>query len=235
MNGQLWVIEGADGSGKATQAKLLAERLNKSRTLGENLAHYWPFPTYEDEVWGKLIKEYLTNAAQKAMDVDPYYAALLYAADRGKAAMKLRPLLEKGHWIICDRYIQSNMAFQGAKIENIKDRDNFVNWLEQKEYEYFNVPQANGVIYLNLPIEVSQARIAKRLAEAQAKGMALGHKVKDKDIHEQDVEYMKSVMDEYLRLAKIKGWHVINGLEDGRELTPQEVSDRIWSMVEKNI
>lgn len=227
MLGQLWVIEGTDGAGKATQAKLLVERLKKSGVT----AHFWSFPTYEDPVWGKLIKEYLGNSSQKAADVDPYYTSLLYAADRGKAAEKIRHLLEKGDWVICDRYTQSNMAFQGAKFSDEQDKNKFVGWLEEKEYNYFNIPQATEVIYLSLPADISQVRMKKRTSEAQARGEVLGDKVKKVDIHEQDFEFLSRVRDEYLRLAKLQNWHVIECLENGRELSPEEISDKIWGFV----
>lgn len=230
MSGQLWVIEGADGSGKATQAKLLVERLNQSGTK----AHFWSFPTYEDPVWGKLIKEYLSNASQKATDVDPKYASLLYAADRGKAAEKLRPLLEGGDWVICDRYTQSNMAFQGAKLQTEREKNNFITWLEEKEYKYFRVPEATDVIYLCLPTEISQQRMKRRTAEAEARGEVLGDKVKKVDIHEQDFEFLDRARNEYLRLAKLKNWHIIECVANGRELTPREISDQIWEIVNKS-
>src|SRR3989344_3304605 len=123
FQGQLWVIEGADGAGKATQAKALVERLNGSGLLAGQSAHFWSFPTYTDPVWGKLIREYLTGPHHKAGDVDPKYASLLYAADRGKTADKLKQSLGAGNWAICDRYASSNMAHQGAKIKDIGKRN----------------------------------------------------------------------------------------------------------------
>ncbi len=235
MSGQLWDIEGADGSGKETQARLLIERLNNSGKLGQNAAHYWTFPTYEDPVWGKLIKEYLSNTKQKAMDVDPYYVSLLYAADRGKAAPQLRTLLQKGDWVVCDRYIASNLAFQGAKIEDEQKRDEFIVWLEDKEYNYFQIPKPSGVFYLSLPIEVSMARTEARRQEALKKGEVTGDKIKKADIHEQDREFLERVRSEYLRLAKIKNWYVIDGVADGRELTREEIAEKIWQVIKPDI
>ncbi|OGE86621.1 MAG: dTMP kinase [Candidatus Doudnabacteria bacterium RIFCSPHIGHO2_02_FULL_46_11] len=234
MTGQLWDIEGADGSGKETQTRLLIDRLNQPGVLGGNKAHYWTFPTYEDPVWGKLIKEHLADISKKADDYDPQYTALLYAADRGKAAVKLQPLIKAGDWIICDRYIASNMAFQGAKIKDEKKRDEFVSWLEDKEYNYFQIPKAAGTIYLSLPVEVSMARTEKRRQEAIEKGLALGDKIKKADIYEQDREFLERVRNEYLRLAPLKGWHVINCVQEGRELPREEIAEKIWQIVSIN-
>jgi dTMP kinase len=230
MPGQLWVIEGADGSGKQTQAKLLVERLNKSENLGANKAHFWSFPTYEDPVWGKLLKEYL-GGEQKADEVDPKYASLLYAADRGKAAPKIKELLAKGDWVICDRYAQSNMAHQGAKIRDELARNKFLKWLEEMEFIYFDIPKPDGIIYLSLPIEVSQKRAEQRLKEAEARGETLGDKVKKRDVHEQDTEYLERVRNEYQRLAELQNWHIIECVENGHELTPEEISDKIWKVI----
>lgn len=231
MSGQLWVIEGADGSGKATQAKLLVERLNQSGKLGPNAAHFWSFPSYEDQVWGKLIKEYLSGPHNKAGDVDPKYASLLYAGDRGKAAEKIRPLLASGDWVICDRYASSNMAHQGAKIPDLGKRDEFVQWLEDLEYKYFGIPMPTGTFYLSLPVEISVRRTENRLAEAEARGEVSGDKIKKRDIHEQDAEYMAEVRREYVRLAEKFHWHVIECIGNDRELSRQEISNIIWQKI----
>lgn len=235
FKGQLWVVEGADGSGKETQARLLIKRLEKSGLLGENKAHYQTFPTYEDPVWGKLIKEHLADISKKATDYDPKYTSLLYAADRGKTASKMKPLLEAGDWIIADRYIQSNMAFQGAKIDDTQKKDNFLSWLEDKEYNFFKIPKAQGVFYLSLPIEVSMKRTEKRRTEAEGRGGITGDKVKKADIYEQDREFLKKVRNEYLRLAKERGWYIIECTEDGRELTREEIAEKTWEIVAQNI
>ena len=228
MQGQLWDIEGADGSGKETQARLLIERLQSSGALGTNSAHFWSFPTYEDPVWGKLIKEHLADISKKADDYDPRYTALLYAADRGKAASKMKPLLEKGDWIVCDRYIASNLAYQGAKINSQSERDEFIAWLEDKEYNYFGIPKTNGTIYLSLPLEIGMQRTEKRRAAA----VPSGDKVKKADIYEQDKDFLSRVRNEYLRLAKLKGWYVIECVEQGRELGREEIADKIWEIVQ---
>src|SRR3989338_10825340 len=158
FQGQLWVIEGAEGAGKATQAKALVERLNGSGLLAGQSAHFWSFPTYTDPVWGKLIREYLTGPHHKAGDVDPKYASLLYAADRGKTADKLKQSLGAGNWAICDRYASSNISHQDAKIKDIGKRNEFIDWLEDLEYQFFQIPKPDGTFYLSLPVEISAQR-----------------------------------------------------------------------------
>ena len=235
MNGQLWVLDGADGVGKATQVALLVERLNQSNVLNGKKAHHIDFPHYQEKPWGVLTRQYLDGVFGPLESVGPYPASLLYAGDRGAHAAEMHAILKKGDWIICDRYVPSSMAFQTAKIDDAEEKERYVEWLQKTEYELFGIPKPDGVILLTLPLHLSQARTEARRSEARAKGEALNDKVGHTDIHEQNTDFMTKAMQEYVHLARRYKWHIIECAEGERELSREQISDQIFAHVTKGL
>ena len=95
MKGKLIVIDGSDGSGKATQTALLVERLKKE---GKNV-EVFDFPQYGN--WSAVfVEKYLRGEFGSMKEVNPYTASLFYALDRYAASFKLKKLLEDGYTII---------------------------------------------------------------------------------------------------------------------------------------
>lgn len=235
MQGQLWIVDGVDGVGKATQAALLVERLNLSRLLKKHRAEQRFFPNYQEKPWGVLTRQYLDGAFGALESVGPYAASLLYAGDRGNHADEMRETLGKGNWIVCDRYVSSNAAFQSAKIESEPEKQRYIAWLSDTEFNLFGIPKPTGVIVLTLPVHISHRRTEARRNEAKAAGEILNDKVGHQDIHEQNRDYMERAMVEYVKMARTYGWHVVSCAEGERELTRQEVSDKIWEVVSKQL
>ena len=114
--GKIIVIEGTDGSGKRTQAKLLQDKLISQGVLCKIIS----FPRY-DTPTGKIISEcYLGKGKGTSWFIDPprlhpKIASLLYAADRFAAKNEIEQTVHIGINLILDRYIESNMAHQGGK------------------------------------------------------------------------------------------------------------------------
>ena len=151
MRGKLLVIEGTEGSGKETQADLLVRRLNE---MGEK-AVKMRFPMY-DTPTGKIIYEHILNKDGNSYfdeEVDPKALSLYYAADRVNNIGKINELLDKGVHVVLDRYVESNMAYQASKIEDIKDRVNMIFWMEQLEFNLLDLPRPDKVIFLFLPYQ----------------------------------------------------------------------------------
>ena len=121
--GKLIVLDGTDGSGKETQTKLLEERLNSE---GIHVIKY-TFPNY-DTIFGQMITEYLDGEYGPTTSLHPKMASILYAFDRWKVAEEIRGHLEKGIYVLCDRYVESNMGYQQTKLPP-ENRDEFFNWL----------------------------------------------------------------------------------------------------------
>lgn len=151
MRGKLLVIEGTEGSGKETQADLLVKRLNE---IGEK-AVKMRFPMY-DTPTGKIIYEHILNKDGNSYfdeEVDPKALSLYYAADRVNNIGKINELLDKGVHVVLDRYVESNMAYQASKFEDIKDRVNMIFWMEQLEFNLLDLPRPDKVIFLFLPYQ----------------------------------------------------------------------------------
>ena len=111
VKGRFFVLEGMDGSGKATQTKLLAEVLKNKGYQVEKI----DFPQYSKASAG-LIENYLKGMYGSAKDVGPYRASIFYACDRYDMSFQIKKWLQEGKIIIADRYIASNIGHQGGKL-----------------------------------------------------------------------------------------------------------------------
>ncbi len=198
----LIVIEGLDGSGKATNAALLKEYLeNQSKTVKKIT-----FPDYESDS-SALIKMYLAGEfGKKPTDVGAYAASTFYAVDRFASYKKdWEQNYKNGDWIIADRYTTSNAVHQASKLEG-DARDDYLSWLYEFEFEKMGLPKPDAVIYLDVPPEVSQKLIEGRYNGDNSK----------KDIHESDVDYLNHCREAALYAANKLGWHKIALAKDGK-------------------
>ena len=154
--GKFIVIDGTDGSGKATQAGLLAEKIKKENFSVE-LAD---FPQYGQKSAG-LIEEYLNGKYGTAADVGPYRGSIFYACDRYDASFKIKKWLNEDKIVVSNRYVTANMAHQGGKIKNAEDRKKYFNWLNDLEYEIFNIPKPDINIILHVDAAIAQKLVDK--------------------------------------------------------------------------
>lgn len=208
------VFEGADGAGKATQAKLLLEFFKKSKIP----ASYISFPRYEDSLWGQMIRRYLRGDFGQVGEVDSYLASMLYAGDRLSAADQIKKWLSDGKVVVCNRYVGSNLAHMGAKIRSQSEKSKFIKWLEELEYGENGIPRENLVIFLSVPVDVSRNLIKNRRL----------------DIHEKDLGYLEKVIQVYKELAKDrKNWQQIDCAGDGKISTPKEIHKKILEVLKQ--
>lgn len=212
-------IEGADGSGKATQAKMLAERLEKE---GHSIAIF-SFPRYYESRSGKLIGELLSGKHGDFMTMPPYVSALPYAMDRAAAAADIRAALESGKVVICDRYTSSNLAHQSAKLPK-DEQPALVDFIEALEYGDLKVPRPSLVIYMNVPTDISSNLVSKKDAREY-----LGDS--QRDLAERNIAHQDRTRSAYLRLAKEKGWHVIECAPEGSLRSPEDIHREVSSVV----
>lgn len=164
QKGKLIVIDGTDGSGKATQVKLLAEYL---RSKGHRVKAI-DFPCYEENFMGEFIGECLHGKHGDFLAIDPHIVSVLYAADRFESKRTLEKWLKAGYIVLADRYVSANQIHQGGKIPNAKDRAKFLQWLDVLEFGVFGLPKPDCVIYLDVPLTV-----AKKLLNQDGKKLDL--------------------------------------------------------------
>jgi len=220
--GRMVALCGIDGSGKTTQARLLAER-----AAGEGLTvQTVSFPRYGQGIFAELIERYLRGEfAPRAADVSPRLAALPYALDRWQAAPRLRQWLAEGAFVICNRYVAANMAHQGSKLPGEDDRAAFYAWVAQLEYGALALPRPDMQILLDVPPGVATGLVKGRDEEV---GQTVGG-----DIHESDGGYLEATALAYREVAtRTDGpWAAIDCVRDGRLMPPDQVAERVWAAV----
>lgn len=219
MNGKLIVIEGLDGSGKATQSEKTAEYLKKH---GLNVTKV-SFPDYNSPS-SSLIKMYLAGEFGTDPDsVNPYAASSFYACDRYASYKKnWESLYKNGGIIIADRYTTSNAIHQCSKLPH-EEWNGFLEWLFRYEYEFMGIPAPDAVIYLRVEPDVSQKLMSSRYKNDEGK----------KDIHERNVGYLKRSGSAADYCAEILGWTIIDCTADGEMRSIEDISGEISVIIDK--
>lgn len=224
-NGLFIVIDGNDGSGKATQTRMLSERLTHEQIPCEKI----DFPGYQERFFGKLLAECLAGEHGDFVHLDPKIASTLYALDRYEAAPKIRAWLSEGKIVVSDRYASSNMIHQAGKIEDPEDRIQFLTWLDHMEYEVVKIPRPDAVIYLDVPTEISLGLLEQKRA-------AKNHSLKDegKDTVESDRQYLeRSHVSARALAASEDTWHIISCMEGETMRSPEAIHEDVYALVEK--
>jgi len=192
MRGKIIVFEGTDSSGKATQSRLLLEHLQKSGIVAEPL----DFPRYES-FFGSLVGKYLTGEFGTVESLPPEFCALLFSIDRYQLKYEIESKLEKGIFLVANRYVQANIAFQTAKFSSAEQQKEFLAWIECLESR---MPKADTVVFLNMPTEAAQSLMnGNDRKKSYRKG-------KEKDLHEANSEYLEKTRKIYSLLAKKQNW-----------------------------
>lgn len=195
MNGKLFVIDGTDGTGKHTQTLLLKENLERVGYFVETI----DFPQYGLKSAGPT-EDYLNGKYGSAEEVTPYQASILYAVDRYAASFKIKQWLLEGKIVLCDRYVSANMGHQAGKIKDLKERDKFLEWIEDLEFNIFKIPKPDLNILLYLDVDVARELAQKNESEK------FTNDVKKNDIHEKDPEHMKKALESFLYVANKFDW-----------------------------
>ncbi len=217
MNGKLIVIEGLDGSGKATQAKLLTQALAEQ---GENVKGI-TFPDYDSES-SALVRMYLHgDFGSKPGDVNAYAASAFYAVDR-YASYKTSwgELYKQGAVIIADRYATSNGIHQCSKLDESL-WDEYLKWLDDFEYKKLGIPAPDMVIYLKADTDVSQKLMTGRYGGDESK----------KDIHEGDLEYLRRSQKAAAYCADKLGWKTVECVKDGQMRSIEDIHNEIMTLI----
>ncbi len=218
MKGKLIVVEGTDCSGKETQTEMLIKKLNED---GIKTVRY-SCPFY-DTPTGKIIagpylgKETVCSGwfKETAVNVDAKVASLYYAADRKYNIEKVIDALNNGVNVILDRYVYSNMAHQGGKIETSKKRDEMFTWLENLEFELLELPVPDIKIFLHMPYE-------------QSLQLKAGRKEK-LDEHEKDKNHLLRAEQTYFELVERYDFKTFECVDNKRIKTIDEINEELYN------
>lgn len=217
------VFDGNDGSGKATQSKLLADYF-----ASQGRGHLkLDFPGYDRNLFGALVGECLAGRHGDFVHMDPKIASSLYALDRLESAPQIRRALEEGKVVLADRFASSNQIHQGGKIENEAERIEFLAWLDRMEHEVLGIPRPDLIIYLDVPVEVSLALLTEK---RKAKNQTLGDGVKD--TVEEDRQYLERSHAAAQWLAERESnWRIIACMDGAHLRSPEEIHEDARAIV----
>ena len=219
----LIAIEGIDGSGKGTQAKVLTDRLAAAGRRVELLS----FPRYRETLFGQAIGDFLNGRFGQLNEVHPFLASVLYAADRYESKSTLLNALDRNEAVICDRFVPSNLAHQGAKLSGT-EREELLRTIQRIEFEIFGLPQPQLVILLDIPVEFAQRNIAAKKPRDYTDKAA--------DLQEADADYLQRVRDVYLQLAAENAhWYRVDSVRDGRQRSVSDIADEIFDRVARDL
>lgn len=219
--GKVIVIEGLDGSGKATQTERLYELLSARGVQVRRVS----FPDY-DSPSSALVKMYLNGEfGSDPGDVNGYAAAAFYAVDRYASFKKdWGKAYDDGAVILCDRYATSNAVYQMTKVPQC-EREEYLRWLEELEYCRLGIPRPDLVIYLDVPTDISQSLMSRRYDGDESK----------KDLHERNLAYLAQCGESARYSAMKLNWNVISCIRDGKMRSIDDISAEIAKLTDKLI
>jgi len=218
--GKLIAIEGIDGSCKRTQLDLLTAALNDA---GVNV-YSTGFPQY-DSWFGKMVGQFLNGELGSLDTVDPHFSALLYAGDRFEAKSKIESALAEGKIVLIDRYIGSNLAHQTARVAPAK-REEFGRWIRHLEYEIYDLPREDRVIYLRVPPGVAQ-----KLVNLKSQRTYTNAK---QDLLEASLRHLQDAADMYDSLSRDVPWVTIECFDPARNAVrpPDDIATEVWAAIQ---
>lgn len=217
---KLIVIEGLDGSGKATQAKRLTEALVEKGIPVREVS----FPDYGSDS-SALVRMYLSGQfGTDPQDVNAYAASSFFAVDRFASYKKDWHRDYARGVVIADRYTTSNAVHQCSKLPK-EQWDDFLNWLFDFEYKKLGIPAPDRVIYLNVDPAVSQALMTARYRGDENK----------KDIHERDIAYLRHSREAAAYCAEKLGWETVDCCRDGQMRSIEDIHKDVMKLLENSI
>jgi len=222
----LIVVEGLDGAGKSTQIEMLRDHFD---AIGFK-SKYLHFPRMEEPYFGELISKFLRGEFGELEDVNPYLVAMIYAGDRKDASEIISEWLDKGYYVLLDRYVYSNIAYQCAKLKNYSERKKLKDWIFNLEFEHFKIPRPALNIFLDVPFSFTEAKLNGTRSGDDRKYLD-----GNSDIHEVSLQFQKKVRKEYIENADSDSTLEILNCNDksGEIMLPHEISNNIISLLQQ--
>lgn len=222
QNGSIIVIEGSDGAGKNTQLQLLREYCEQNK-----IPHaVFDFPQYDKTFFGKMCGEFLRGDYGDPANISPYLISLPYAADRWKAKDDIEHARSEGKIVFLNRYATSNAVYQGSKLPSDL-REAFIQWEFDLEYNQFGIPKEDCVIYLHVPVDISQQLIDQKTQRDYLKG-------KKKDMYEENIQLLKSTEELYTQFCQLYAhWFCIECVENNTILSKEIIHQHIITQLKE--
>ena len=166
---------------------------------------------------------------EKADSVNAYAASVLFSVDRfASFKTEWEEFYSNGGIVLSDRYTISNMIHQASKIKDREEREKYLDWLVDLEWNKIGIPEPDLVFFLDIPFDVSQKLMQNR------KNKITGNKVKD--IHEQDAEYLRNAYNIAKELAMKYKWNIVDCVENDSLRSIEEINGRMMEIIlEKGI
>ncbi len=221
-------LEGLDGSGKSTQLNLLKDYFTRMQ-LPYQFLH---FPRTSTKPFGELIARFLRGDLGDNDQVNPYLVALLYAEDRNDAKTIIQKWLGEGYYVIVDRYVHSNIAFQCAKVTGEQEKKKLKDWINDLEYNYFKLPRPAVSIFLDVPFSFTSQNL-ENIRGGEDRDYLMGKE----DIHEKDLTFQERVRDIYVNyIDGEENFNLINcSNNDSDMLTAEEVFLQIKDILNQKL
>lgn len=210
-----FVIDGIDASGKKTQVDLVSTKLQE---YGKTVKII-DFPRYDEQA-SYFVRKYLKWEYGKHVSAE--MSSLFFAMDRYDASQELRSDIETYDYVIANRYVSSSMIHHGCKIDDMWQRQDFFDWLEQLEYQICGIPVPDTIIFLSMSLENNIKLIHSRL---YASGTT------ELDLHESDNQYLKKAWDTAQQVSRQYNWERIDCELDGEILPREEITQMILSII----
>ncbi len=222
---KIFVIDGTDGSGKQTQLEKLIEEFEK-----EDIPYAkYSFPRY-DSPSSSLVKMYLGGEfGEDAQTISPYVASMFFSVDRYACyKQEMEKAISDGKVILLDRYTTANMVHQAGKISDLQERDKFLDWLYDLEFNIMGLPLPTEVFFLDMPIEKSEELMKNRPNKITHESQ--------KDIHEKNEEHLKAAYSAGIYVAKKYGWYHVKCVDSDNNIrTIEDIHSEIYEEVKKHL
>jgi dTMP kinase len=223
MKGKLIVIDGTDGSGKATQLEILRSSLVRQGFKVKTV----DFPEYYKNFFGAFVGHCLSEQYYNFVNIHPKIASVLYAADRWESSEQIKSWLKAGCVVLANRYVSANQIHQGGKITDSKKRKDFLKWLDQMEYDVFKISRPDLVIYLEVPIKVTLALMKERNEKTKRQYLK-----KSGDVHENDPVFLENSRKSALKLIKeLNNFVKISCTKGTNMRTREDISKDVYNTV----
>lgn len=155
---KLICLESLDGGGKTTQCKLIQKYFIDNDLKYE----YLHFPIYGHNEFSNVIAAYLRGEYGNINEVDPIFVANIYAMDRFLYLPTLQKQLSENDVVLLDRYVFSNMAYQGAKYTTEAQAQIMRDWINEFEFGFLELPYPDLNIFFDAPIELIKKRLEEK-------------------------------------------------------------------------